>query len=69
MINIDLCIIVINVLCMLQLLDIVTAGPGIGLTKELVKEHSQKAMEILNVFKESDAKKALSNIIVAIGDF
>nr|XP_012229392.1 PREDICTED: decaprenyl-diphosphate synthase subunit 2-like [Linepithema humile] len=49
----------------LKLLDIVTAGPGIGLTKELVKEHSQKAMKILNVFKESDAKKALSNIIVS----
>jgi len=26
-------------------------------------------MEVLNVFKESDARKALSNIIVAIGDF
>ncbi|XP_011883747.1 PREDICTED: decaprenyl-diphosphate synthase subunit 2-like [Vollenhovia emeryi] len=52
----------------LKVLEIVTAGPGIGLTKELVKEHSQKAMEILNVFKESDARKALSNIIVAIGD-
>ncbi|XP_012060793.1 PREDICTED: decaprenyl-diphosphate synthase subunit 2 [Atta cephalotes] len=53
----------------LKVLDIVTAGPGIGLTKELVKKHSQKAMEILSVFKESDARKALSNIIVAIGDF
>lgn len=51
------------------MLEIVAAGPGIGLTKELVKKHSQKAMEILNVFKESDARKALSNIIVAIGDF
>lgn len=53
----------------LKVLDIVTTGPGIGLTKELVKKHSQKAMEILSVFKESDARKALSNIIVAIGDF
>lgn len=52
-----------------QVLEIVAAGPGIGLTKELIKEHSQKAMEVLNVFKESDARKALSNIIVAIGDF
>lgn len=51
------------------MLDIVATGPGIGLTKELVKEHSQKAMEILSVFEESDARKALSNIIVAIGDF
>ncbi|XP_024868910.1 decaprenyl-diphosphate synthase subunit 2 isoform X1 [Temnothorax curvispinosus] len=50
----------------LKVLEIVAAGPGIGLTKELVKEHSQKAMEILSVFKESDARKALSNIIVAI---
>ncbi|XP_029159835.1 decaprenyl-diphosphate synthase subunit 2 [Nylanderia fulva] len=53
----------------LKVLEIVAAGPGIGLTKELIKEHSQKAMEVLNVFKENDAKKALSNIIVAIGDF
>ncbi|GAB1866146.1 Decaprenyl-diphosphate synthase subunit 2 [Camponotus japonicus] len=53
----------------LKVLEIVAAGPGIGLTKELIKEHSQKAMEVLNVFKESDARKALSNIIVAIGDF
>jgi len=52
-----------------QVLEIVAAGPGIGLTKELVKKHSQKAMDILSVFKESDARKALSNIIVAIGDF
>ena len=53
----------------LKVLEIIAAGPGIGLTKELIKEHSQKAMEVLNVFKESDARKALSNIIVAIGDF
>ncbi|KAM0728449.1 All trans-polyprenyl-diphosphate synthase PDSS2 [Formica fusca] len=52
----------------LKVLEIVADGPGIGLTKELIKEHSQKAMEVLNVFKESDARKALSNIIVAIGD-
>lgn len=44
-------------------------GPGIELTKELVKEHSQRAMEVLSVFEESDARKALSNIITAIGDF
>jgi len=53
----------------LKVLDIVTAGPGIELTKEVVKQHSQKAMEILSVFKESDAKKALSNIIIAICNF
>ncbi|XP_050445216.1 all trans-polyprenyl-diphosphate synthase PDSS2 [Cataglyphis hispanica] len=53
----------------LKVLEIIADGPGIGLTKELIKEHSQKAMEVLNVFKESDARKALSNIIIAIGDF
>lgn len=47
----------------------VTAGPGIELTKELVKEHSQRAMEALNVFEENNARKALSNIIAALGDF
>ncbi|XP_032690769.1 decaprenyl-diphosphate synthase subunit 2 [Odontomachus brunneus] len=53
----------------LKVLEIVTAGPGIELTKELIKEHSQKAMEILNIFEENDARKALSNIIATIGDF
>lgn len=51
------------------MIEIVTAGPGIELTKELVKKHAQKAMEILSAFKESDAKKTLSNIIIAIGGF
>ncbi|KAJ9573622.1 hypothetical protein L9F63_008963, partial [Diploptera punctata] len=48
---------------------IVSAGPGISLTKKLQKEHSQKAMEVLQVFEESDARTALSNIIVAMADF
>ncbi|XP_066994998.2 all trans-polyprenyl-diphosphate synthase PDSS2 [Anabrus simplex] len=43
-------------------------GPGIPLTKELQKEHSQLAMEVLQVFDESDARTALANIIVAMGD-
>lgn len=51
------------------MLEIVTAGPGIELTKKLVKEHSRRALEVLNVFEENDARKALSNIIAAIGDF
>lgn len=51
------------------MLEIVQAGPGIALTKKLIKEHSQKAMDVLNVFPEGDARKALSNIIIAIGDF
>lgn len=41
-------------------------GPGIDYTKQLQKEHSQKAMEVLNVFEGSDARTALSNIIVAM---
>jgi len=47
--------------------DIVVKGPGINCTKQLQKEHSEKAMEVLNVFEESDARTALSNIIVAMG--
>lgn len=41
-------------------------GPGIDHTKQLQKEHSRKAMEVLNIFEESDARTALSNIIVAM---
>ena len=44
-------------------------GPGISLTKQLQKDHSQKAMEVLQVFEEGDARTALSNIIVAMGDY
>jgi len=46
--------------------DVVVNGPGINYTKQLQKEHSKKAMEILNVFEESDARTALSNIIIAM---
>lgn len=46
----------------------VTEGPGLILTKKLQKEHSQQAMEVLSVFQESDARTALMNIIVAMGD-
>lgn len=41
-------------------------GPGIDRTKQLQKEHSRKAMEVLEVFEESDARTALANIIVAM---
>lgn len=41
-------------------------GPGIDYTKQLQKEHSQKAFGILNIFKESDARTALTNIILAM---
>lgn len=46
----------------------VSRGPGLILTKQLQKEHSQRAMEVLEVFQESDARTALSNIIVAMGE-
>ncbi|KAF4519388.1 hypothetical protein B566_EDAN008696 [Ephemera danica] len=44
-------------------------GPGITQTKELQRFHAQKALLELEVFaEESDACKALSNIIFAMGD-
>jgi len=48
--------------------SIVSKGPGISMTKDLQREHSQKALEVLNVFKPSDARQALSNIIFAMGE-
>ncbi|KOX77979.1 Decaprenyl-diphosphate synthase subunit 2 [Melipona quadrifasciata] len=48
---------------------IVMMGPGVELTKQLQKRHSQKAMEVLSVFEKSDARKALCNIIAAMGGF
>lgn len=49
--------------------SIIMTGPGIELTKQLQKKHSQRAMEVLTVFEDSDARTALSNIIAAMGDF
>ncbi|XP_046391917.1 all trans-polyprenyl-diphosphate synthase PDSS2 [Ischnura elegans] len=46
---------------------IVSAGPGIARTRELQRTHSQKALEVLEGFKESDARTALANIIFAMG--
>nr|CAD7396871.1 unnamed protein product [Timema poppensis] len=51
-----------------KIYTVVTEGPGLARTKQLQKEHSQKAMEVLQVFQESDARTALSNIIVAMGE-
>lgn len=51
------------------MLEIVAAGPGIGLTKTLVREHSQKAKKILGCFKESNTREALFDIIAAINNF
>ncbi|XP_039310201.1 all trans-polyprenyl-diphosphate synthase PDSS2 isoform X2 [Solenopsis invicta] len=53
----------------LKVLEIVAAGPGIGLTKTLVREHSQKAKKILGCFKESNTREALFDIIAAINNF
>lgn len=50
----------------IQIHDIVMKGPGINYTKQLQKEHSRKALEVLNVIEENDAKVALANIIFAM---
>ena len=49
--------------------NIVMMGPGVELTKQLQKRHSQRATEVLSVFEKSDARTALYNIIAAMGDF
>ncbi|KZC09559.1 PREDICTED: decaprenyl-diphosphate synthase subunit 2 [Dufourea novaeangliae] len=49
--------------------EIILMGPGVELTKQLQKRHSQRAMEVLSVFEKSDARTALYNIIAAMGDF
>ncbi|XP_014255795.1 decaprenyl-diphosphate synthase subunit 2 [Cimex lectularius] len=48
--------------------SVVSKGPGIELTKQLQREHSQKALEVLSAFQDSDARTALSNIIFAMGE-
>lgn len=47
--------------------SVVSSGPGVARAKELQKTHSQKALEVLEGFKESDARTALANIIFAMG--
>ncbi|XP_059475902.1 all trans-polyprenyl-diphosphate synthase PDSS2 [Neocloeon triangulifer] len=46
----------------------VMKGPGIAQTKELQRHHAQKALQELEGFEENDARKALSNIIFAMGE-
>ncbi|CAB3381190.1 Hypothetical predicted protein [Cloeon dipterum] len=46
----------------------VMSGPGIPQTKELQRHHAQKALQELEGFEENDARKALSNIIFAMGE-
>lgn len=48
--------------------SIVSKGPGLAMTKRLRQEHAQKAMEVLAAFEQNDARTALSNIIVAMGE-
>lgn len=52
-----------------KVFELVLQGPGIELTKELQRKHSQEAIEVLSVFHESDARTALLNIITAMGDY
>lgn len=46
----------------------VLAGPGLQLTKQLQKEHSSAAVDVLNQLPPSDARTALANIIEAMQD-
>lgn len=41
-------------------------GPGLELTKELQREHSNMALDVLNQLPSSDARTALANIIAAM---
>ncbi|XP_034950030.1 decaprenyl-diphosphate synthase subunit 2-like [Chelonus insularis] len=50
----------------LKIYDLTINGPGIERTKELQKHHSQKAIDALNTFQDSNAKTALINIVSAI---
>lgn len=64
---------IFNMICQIlfsapQVHAAVMKGPGITQTKELQRHHAQKALQELEVFEESDACKALSNIIFAMGD-
>lgn len=46
----------------------VVNGPGLECTKELQREHSYTALEVLNQLPHSDARTALANIIAAMQD-
>lgn len=41
-------------------------GPALDMTKNLQRDHSKAALEVLNELPESDARTALANIIVAM---
>lgn len=44
----------------------VLSGPGLGKTRQLQKEHSQAALDVLQQLPQSDARTALTNIILAM---
>lgn len=46
----------------------VLAGPGLQMTKNLQKEHSRAALDVLDQLPASDARTALANIIAAVQD-
>lgn len=46
--------------------EIVSNGPGLEKTKELQRQHSQQAMDVLHEFPSCDARTALKNIILAM---
>ncbi|CAH1105034.1 unnamed protein product [Psylliodes chrysocephalus] len=43
-------------------------GPGLEMTKNLQKDHSKAALDVLNELRDCDARTALRNIIVAVQD-
>ncbi|CAH1117403.1 unnamed protein product [Phaedon cochleariae] len=46
----------------------VLAGPALEMTKNLQRDHSKAALEMLNELPDSDARTALANIIAAMQD-
>lgn len=48
--------------------EAVLSGPGLEQTCQLQKEHSEAALEVLKQFPKTDARQALTNIIVAMED-
>lgn len=49
--------------------EAVLSGSGLEKTRQLQKEHSQAAVDVLKLFPKTDARKALTNIIDAMQDF
>lgn len=49
--------------------EAVLTGPGLEKTRQLQKENSQNALDVLQQFSQSDARTALTNIIFAMQEF